>query len=265
MRVVVIPTDFSENAYNALACAIQYFEHEETKFILVHGCEIQEEVDQKNVEELFDHLLERVEYLTYNPLHTFEKKVFNAHLILPLKELITIENVDLIVMGTQGKMADRKMSFGGNTLQVIKQVTCPVLAIPLELDFKSPSTILFPTELQAPFVDRELEMLSTIARNNASQVKLLHIATASQLSDQQQDLKNDFLSRFRESEIIYHHQDHIDATTVINNMIATDDVDLLVLTNSKHSFLESYLRVAAIDSLGLHLKIPFLILQNCSR
>ncbi|GAK75511.1 hypothetical protein JCM19296_1103 [Nonlabens ulvanivorans] len=52
---------------------------------------------------------------------------------------------------------------------------------------------------------------------------------------------------------------------MINNFISKHEIDLLVLVNSKHSFLESFLKTPTIDALGLNLKIPFLILQNLSR
>jgi nucleotide-binding universal stress UspA family protein len=265
MKVIIIPTDFSENAFNALTCAIQYFYNEETRFIIVHTYESDKTDPQEHFEEQLDFLLERVEYLTYNPRHHFETRVISGDLITQLHDLVDDENADIIVMGTQGKTADRKISFGSNTLQVIKEVSCPVLAIPPELEFKSPDHILFPSELQVPFNARELDLLHSIAYSHNSKMHLLHFAKFDTLSHRQQEFKESWESRFRESEIKYTRHDEGEPTAVINNFISQNDIDLLVIVNSKHSFLESFLRVPAIDSLGLHLKIPFLLLQNLPR
>jgi nucleotide-binding universal stress UspA family protein len=265
MRVIIIPTDFSENAFNALTCAIQYFNNEEATFFIVHTCETKENHQSKEFEEQLDHLLERVEYLTFNPLHHFDTQVIYGNLMTQLDNLVDVQNADLVVMGTQGRTADRKMSFGSNTLKVIKKVKCPVLAIPLELEFKSPDRILFPSELLIPFKNRELDLLSSIAYNHGSVLNLLHIAKFDTLSQRQQEMKALWESRFRESEIKYKRQDLGVPTTVINNFITQNDIDLLVLVNSKHSFLESFIQLPTIDSLSLNLKIPFLILQNLPR
>lgn len=265
MRVVVIPTDFSENAFNALTCAIQYFNNEETRFIITHIFSIPEENEKQKFDGKLDFLLERVEYLTYNPHHKFETRVLQGVFITRLNQLVDTENADLIVMGTKGKTADRKMSFGSNTLQVIRSVKCPVLAIPLDLEYKSPDHILFPSGLQVPFKDRELDLVNSIAFNHCSVVHLLHIAKFDALSQRQQEVKALWESRFRESEIKYNRHDLGEATTVVNNFITQNHIDLLVMVNSKHSFLESFLRTPTIDALGLNLKIPFLVLQNLPR
>ncbi|GAK94703.1 UspA protein [Nonlabens ulvanivorans] len=94
---------------------------------------------------------------------------------------------------------------------------------------------------------------------------LLYIAQFDKLSQRQIEVKEFWESRFRESETKYTRHDLGDGTTVINNFINKNDIDLLVLVNSKHSFLESFLKTTTIDALGLNLKIPFLILQNLAR
>lgn len=265
MRTVIIPTDFSENAFNALTCAIQYFNNEDARFVIVHTYE-KDEVDMKaEFEEKLDHLLERIEFLTYNAHHSFETGVIAGAFINALDDLVDQENADLIVMGTKGKTQNRSLTFGSNTLRMIKRVKCPVLAIPLEMEFKSPDHILYPSQFLTPINDRELELLSVIVYNHVSQLHFLHIAKFDGLSKRQLEHKEFFESRFRESEIIYKRHDLGDYTVIVNNYVTQQQIDLLVLVNSKHSFLESFLQLPMIDSLGLNLKIPFLILQNLPR
>lgn len=265
MRVLLIPTDFSENAFNALKCAIQYFNNEDARFIIVHTYENDEKNEKLEFEEQLDHLLERVEFLTYNEHHEFETRAINGHFISELGNVVDQENADLIVMGTKGKTQERSLTFGSHTLQVIKNVNCPLLAIPLELEFKSPDHILFPSQFLVPFSDRELELISRLAYNHVSQLHLLHIAKFDTLSQRQLEHKKLLEFRFRESEIIHKRHDVGDHTVIINNYVTQEHIELLVLVNSKHSFLESYLQLPMIDSLGLNLKIPFLILQNLPR
>ncbi|WP_292891140.1 universal stress protein [Nonlabens sp.] len=265
MRVIIIPTDFSENAFNALTCALQYFINVEATFIIVHTYEERERHLLQEFDSQLDHLLERVDYLTDNPLHHFKTKVICGTFITQINDLVDAQNADLIVMGTKGKTADRTLSFGSNTLEVKKSVTCPVLAIPLELEFKSPDHILFPSELLIPFENRELDLVSDIAHHHGSEITLLHLAKSDTLSLRQLKIKALLESRFRESKITYQRHDPGVPATIFHNFIIQNNSDLLVLVNSKHSFLESLLQLPTVDFLSMHLKIPFLTLQNLPR
>ena len=52
------------------------------------------------------------------------------------------KNVDL-VMGTRGETENKDITFGSNTLQVIKYVNCPVLAVPSVYGKTTPQNLLF--------------------------------------------------------------------------------------------------------------------------
>ena len=56
---------------------------------------------------------------------------------------------------------------------------------------------------------------------------------------------------------------HINNT--IFDYIEDNGIDMLVMVNNKHSFLENLLFQSPIDELSLNLNIPFLALQNMRR
>jgi nucleotide-binding universal stress UspA family protein len=281
MRVIIVPTDFSENAFNALQCALQYFKYEKSKFIIVHtyADEVYEnrdvisrkvleefkEVKRKESEIQLQKLLQRVLKIEPNPKHTFITQSIFGTLLDEINSLVNTENADLVVMGTQGKTADRKLTYGSNTLQVIKYVKCPVLGIPLEYTYERPERILFPSALMIPFKPRELKLISCLARSYRSQVHLLYISDFDRLSLRQEDVKAAWEYRFRESEVIYSRRDEGDTAAILNSYIAENKINILVLVNSKHTYMETLLHTSTIDKVGLNTKIPFLVLQNLPR
>jgi nucleotide-binding universal stress UspA family protein len=268
MKQIIVPTDFSDNAFNALTCAIQYFTQEEVRFTIIHTFEKLQEYQPQKFNGKLDLLLEKVSHLDRTN-HVFETCVLEGNFLTRLNEIVESENADLVVMGTQGRTADRTLSFGSNTLDVIKHVACPVLAIPPDMDFKTPERILLPSRLQVPFKERELDLLNDIATQHHSQIQLLHLAAQDNITKEEQEVRSLLESRFRESIIAYHHhnpqQSHIVVYNYINNFITKNQIDLLVIVNSRNSFLESFLQRPTIESLGLNLNIPFLIFQNTPR
>lgn len=281
MRTIIVPTDFSENAFNALKCALAYFKYETSKFIIMHTyadevyenkavinrnlLEEYKELKRKESELELDMILERVIDYAPNPHHTFHTKAIFGTLLDEVNDLVISENADLVVMGTQGKTANRKLTYGSNTLQVIKYVQCPVLGIPLDYVYHRPAQILFLSELMLPFKGRELKLISCMAKSYRSKMHLLYVSNFDKLSLRQEDIKASWEYRFRESELQYTRQDEGDLAQIINGYITQNDINMVVLVNSKHTYMETLLDTSTIDKVGLNTKIPFLILQNLPR
>ncbi|MFT6600992.1 MAG: nucleotide-binding universal stress UspA family protein [Dokdonia donghaensis] len=281
MRVIIVPTDFSENAFNALTCAMEYFKYERSKFILLHtyADEVYEnkavisrgildeykQIKRKESEVKLTNTLQNARQVSPNPKHTFETLALFGTLLDEVNTLVNKENADLVVMGTQGKTADRNITYGSNTLQVIRYVKCPVLGIPLDYKCQRPDRILFPSALMIPYKNRELKLVSCLARSFRSTVDLLYISNYDRLSLRQEDVKTLWEYRFRESVINYTRKDEGNVASIINEYIKDHGVNLLVMVNSKHTYMETLLHTSAIDTVGLNTKIPFLILQNLPR
>ena len=281
MRVIIVPTDFSDNAFNALSCAQQYFKYEKCKIIIVHtyadevyeneavvSRDILEEyktIKHKETEKSLAIVLEQAMALDPNPHHELETAAIFGTLVDEVNRLVNSENADVVVMGSQGKTANRTITYGSNTLQVIKYVKCPVLGIPLGYNYERPERILFPSELMIPYKNRELKLISCMAKSFRSELQLLYISNFDRLSLRQEDVKSGWEYRFRESEQTYARHDEGDIAQIINNTISSNLINMVVLVNSKHTYMETLLHTSAIDNVGLNTKIPFLILQNLSR
>lgn len=281
MRIIIVPTDFSENAFNALSCAVEYFKYEITKFILIHAyadevydntaIQTKENLKQnkqekrKMYEQKLMDLKDRITEFSPNPSHEICTIAKFGTLLNEINRIVIKENADLVLMGTQGMTADPKRNYGSNTLLVIRYVNCPVLGIPSKYKFSRPERILFPSELSLGYQCRELKMISCLANSYRSKLHLLYISDVDQLSLRQVDVKEYWEYRFREREQTYFHQKSGCIPETINGFIHDHDIDLVVMVNSTHTYLENLIHTSTIDSVGLNTAIPFLILQNLPR
>jgi nucleotide-binding universal stress UspA family protein len=281
MRKVLIPTDFSENALNAIKYAMELFKYDRTDFYIMHAYgddlysnnsgQDRDSVDEardkalKNSNEELKVIIENMKSISSNPRHNyFPVSVFGA-LVDEANEIAELENVDVIVMGTKGKSDDRNLTFGSNTLQVIKYVKCPVLAVPQGYTDIQPTNILFATDYMLPYQRRELKLMSTIAQNFAAKLKVLHISKFDELSFRQQDNKAFLEYCMEQIKPDYLQLAGSNITEVINGAVDNYNIDLLVMMNSRHSFLEDFLYTSKVEKIGLEIKIPFLVLQNLPR
>src|SRR5690606_2937541 len=93
MKKIILPTDFSENAYNAIAYALELFKNEECTFFLLntytpilYDSEYMYYTPTLSIDEVYktnsikglDRLVNRINKEFNNPKHTFKKiSVFN--------------------------------------------------------------------------------------------------------------------------------------------------------------------------------------------
>ncbi|MEW7279790.1 universal stress protein [Aquimarina sp. 2201CG1-2-11] len=282
MRRILIPTDFSENAMNAIRYAVELFKYEQSVFYIIHTYaddvynhltlvsrdnfeEIKQSTKQNSDKELLT--TQKIIYdISPNPRHEYKVQSIFGNLVDEANDIVDKENIDIIIMGTQGKQNDKQLTFGSNTLQVIKYVKCPVLAIPNECSYQAPKNILLPTDFILPYKRRELKLLCTLAKSFRSKINFLYVSDFAKLSIRQEDHKI-FLKECLPDIALQFHRvaNDTNLTRVINEFIRTQHIDFLVMINSRYSYLETVLYQSTIDKIGLHIKVPFLVMQNLQR
>lgn len=281
MRKIIIPSDFSENAFNALKFAAELFKYERSDFFILHayadevynteGLLTQEFLDEfkettrNNSEEELQKIKTQITELFPNPRHRFHTIASFGMLIDEVNDLVDRENADIIITSTRGKTNDRKMTFGSNTLQIIKYVQCPVLSIPGQYEYNDPKKILFPTNYMLPYQKRELKLAGDLARAFCSEVHMLYISNFPLDSFRQKDNQLAIKEQFYDVKQEFHQVEEQEKTRAILKAIEDFDIDLLILVNSRHSYLENILYQSTLDKIGLHPKVPFLVLQNFHR
>lgn len=281
MRKVIVPTDFSSNAFNALKYASQIFKYTRCDFFILHAY-ADEVYQQDRVEKrsMLDELKEMAfresekelslikkdiyEY-SPNPKHKFKSISAFGTLTDEINDLVNSENADIVVMGTRGETNDRTITFGSNTIQVLKYVQCPVLAIPENYKYHPPRELLFPSDYLVPYKRRELKLLCELTGSFKSTIHMLYIDGNKKLSLRQEDNMRFLKECLYKANLRFETTTGKNKTIAITKYIVHKEIDLLVMVNSRHSHLEQMLHQSTIEKIGLHIKIPFLVLQNLSR
>lgn len=281
MRKIVIPTDYSSSAYNALQFAVHLFKYEKCKFHLLHAFadevytnvevltptqlkEVKSDLQAKHENKLED-LLMKIKEFSPNPLHDFQFTAVFGLLVDEINEVVNQENVDLVIMGTRGKTNNNQLSFGSNTLQVIKYIQSPVLIIPVDYTFQEISNILFPSNFMIPYQSRELKLLAGIGKSSKADIHMLYISNFPLDSLRQKENKEFISDQLREVTIQYQRVEEQERIATIMEQIDQLNIDLLVMVNSRYTYLENIIYESTVDKISLQPKIPFLVLQNYNR
>ncbi|MGF1557836.1 MAG: universal stress protein [Flavobacteriaceae bacterium] len=278
MKRILLPTDFSDNAYNAVRYALKLFKEQECTFYLLHtytpaiyqadyilhspGQIGLGDIYQESSITQLDALKTKIEREFNNPKHTFLiHSAFNL-LVDELLETVTNENADMIIMGTQGATGAKEIIIGSHTVHVIKKATCPIIAVPSNFDYETPKEILFPTDYEIDYSEAQLHQLLDIAKNHISRIAVMHVSTGYELTEVQQRNKAKLDKMLSKIAHLFHELPDQTVIDGINSFQMEKRMNLLVMIQNKHTFLERLFIEPVIKKLGFHVNIPFMVIPH---
>ncbi|WP_458626113.1 universal stress protein [Winogradskyella sp. PC D3.3] len=277
MKHILLPTDFSDNSWNAIKYAIQLYKDESCVFHLFNAytpviynveyvlgypaqfglADAIRETSQTNLKNIITQISEE---FPDNPNHKFETLSRFNTLIEGIKEFIENQNVDLIVMGTKGATGAKEVLFGSNTVHVFKNIKCPILAIPSNFEYENPHEVLFPTDLEVDYNATQLHLLREIAVTHNSRINALHVLTNNEYTAEQNKNKLALETFFKDASFLFHEYNMMNVTEAISEFQIKSKINLLVMINNKHSFFENLFFQSKLNQIGFHLKVPFLVI-----
>ncbi|QHI35646.1 hypothetical protein IMCC3317_09920 [Kordia antarctica] len=281
MRKILIPTDFSANAMNALKYALELFKYDKSEFFIMHayqdeihanttllkkeGLDKITKIISEKSQLALDAILKKLREISPNPRHRYAVISANNLLVAEADKIVEKESIDIIVMGTRGHTNDTELAFGSNTLKVLTYVQSPVLAIPENYTYKEPKHILFPTNYMIPYKRRELKLVCEMASKHCTEITLLYISKSGKLSVRQEDNQTFLKGELQKVNSNFHTVNDANINNAIYTYIKKNAIDMLIMVNTERSFLENMLLQSTIQQMSLYIDIPFLTLQNVER
>lgn len=275
MKRIVLPTDFSENADNAINYALQLFKDTECIFYVLHtytpaiyraeyvlhspGQMGLGDIYQTSSMTKLEKVTKRLKKQYKNKKHTFvEHTTFNM-LVDEIEEVVEKEHIDLVIMGTQGATGAKEIFLGTHTMHVIKKAKCPVIAIPPNFEYEAPKEILFPTDFEVNYEERHLKPLLDIAKDHTSRIHIMHIRSGYDLSEAVQKNRDKLTGLMDHTTHLVHEMPDQVVVSAINSFQLKNKVNLLVMIQNKHMFLENLFLKSVIKQIGFHANVPFMV------
>ena len=280
MKNILIPTDFSKNAWNAISYALHFFKNEKCKFYFLNtytpvfyradyalGGAMYSAIPDVGVDISLAQLgktLKDVQERFPNKNHEFDVvSAFNT-LTDEINKLSKKKNIDLIVMGTQGATGAKQLFLGSNTVFVIRKAKVPVLAIPENYTFRVPKKILFPSDFLTLYKKNEVYNIIEMAKMYGAEITLFHVWEVQDMTDIQEKNKSSLLKDLKNTSFEQIQVKGKKLPEAVLDYIDENDIDLLVMMNRNHSFFERVLIRQNVDQIGFHVQIPFLVVRDTS-
>ncbi|MBQ20737.1 MAG: hypothetical protein CMD31_08275 [Flavobacteriales bacterium] len=278
MMTILLPTDFSNNAKNAIFYALELYKNQEVNFILMNAFhpthddmansitggslnDLLSQVSEKQLQELIAEIKSKKQL--NNKKHSFSFKSVYGSLVEIIDTFVDKHPIDLIVMGAKGMSAVEKIVFGSNTYAVIKEVDCPALVIPDKVSYSSPSTISIATDFKEIKKKNIFATLQPLVKDFKPEITLFNVTEEMKSigADEKQmaqsitnilDVEDIKTSYFKHEDVIYGTKEYV----------KQHNTSLMVLVNKKRNFFEDLFHISFTKQISFHAEIPLLILHD---
>ncbi|MGX1928661.1 universal stress protein [Flagellimonas sp. 2504JD4-2] len=281
MQKILIPTDFSENAWNAIDYAMQLFRKRSCTFYLLNtytpvipssrfmakmidGVRVVDAV-RNSSEEGLKKTVDRVKRKYRNSNHKF-KTISSFNLLTDeVTDIVDSEGIQLIVTGTKGASGIEEVFMGSNTVRIIKSTKkCPVLAIPQHFRFVKPTEIAFATDFNRFYTSSELNPLLELAHMFQATIRIVHVQYGIKALSELQQFNLNMLRRYLDgTEHYVHTVSELHSVSQTLEIFSQElDIHLLALLNYQHSYLEKMTREPVVKRTAFHTQIPLLVIPE---
>mgnify|MGYP003677796878 CR=1 FL=1 len=277
MKRVLIPTDFSENALNALNYAKALFKNSPCTFYLLNAFHmnpallVSEEYNteltdayKKESEKGMVELLYQTESKNKNHEHHFKSISKSSSIVHAVNGIAALENIDYIIMGTKGAKNALEVFLGSNAVKIIKGVDdCPVIVVPKDYNIKIPKQIVFSTNFNHEFDENELKPLLVLAKLWKAKLKIVQVMEEDLLDDWQKVNKERIKHHFAGLDHFFHKINFATSETdAIRDFVEQTQSDMISLVNHKHNFLRRFTEENVVKKVSFDSPVPVLILPE---
>ncbi len=265
MRRIVVPTDFSKNADNALNYAIEFANLFEAEIHLVHTYHVSNRADM--FISINDIIREDAEKVINNLAKETQRRLDKqdgvfTHIVsdYPAEGIAYIakkNNADMIIMGTKGAGALKGAIWGSVASRLITITKVPVIAIPENYThFKLEHIVLAVDNLK--FDNKNIMSLILNISNRAmakittfKMVNSLEPAHAQQFSDSILELSNE-----------YFISQNNDLKKSLIGYVATHSTDLVCMIRKERGFFIDLMHNSATKKIIFDCPVPLMIFNE---
>lgn len=273
MKTILVPTDFSESAFNAALYAMDLAKSLQAKIHLLNIYHIPNPLKTLPVEIIItpDELKSDTESeLKKTAALLQEIKPGSAEITLASRnghsgeEIIAYAkfvHADLVIMGMRGAGIVKEKLIGSVATSVINHCPVPVLVVPGEASYHKVNNVIFASDGEDIHEQSHLNLLLEVIRTHDSRLNIVTI-----LPKHGHDSRESIAERLDRSFMNVHHAYHFPQTNDISkgilDFVQSHHGDWLVMIPRKHTFLQTLFSESHTRQMAFHTHIPLLTLHD---
>jgi nucleotide-binding universal stress UspA family protein len=280
MKRILVPTDFSDCANNAVEFAVQSAKLLSLEVLLVHSFEVtgntytdymgvNREFNQTLLHEAKNEFARVKSVIKETEGITVESFVSTASLKETIEHVAKESDTDFIVMGTSGASGLKEKLWGSKTAGIIAKSDVPVMAIPVSYKWKNPEKILLITN----HFEKEPVLLKFLFKLANSYKAAIHIAVFTDADDDEvvtliehtrkiAEYESELKVKYESQPIVVNHIYGKHFEPALQDYIEKNGIDMLAMVAYKRKFPDNLFHPSLTKKMAYHTRIPLLAIPS---
>lgn len=275
MKTILVPTDFSDPANNALDYAAQLAHTLKARLLLMHvfwtpvyefDSRQETQAKEKDFREYAQQQLAQTEKRILSNYPELQLEIVIRNGLSTPDEIVRIAHIHrafLLVMGTKGASRLEEILIGSNTLDVIEKAECPVLAIPENARWQGIQHIVAAVDHHDSDITALYE-LTELAERYHAQITVLH-QTDEEHAIAEQTILRQLTQQVRKQtaypNIKYTLLEGDNLVEALDEYIDQHSTDILAMSTRKQSVFSRVFGKSYTKKMMQHTRIPLLAFQ----
>jgi nucleotide-binding universal stress UspA family protein len=273
MKTIIVPTDFSKCAQNALVYALDLALASDARVVLLHVVFPNYNPESNAYEGLWidDYIAQREKALKDIAHKVSRKPAWKTVRLdttvtvgFPVPEVVRCAeeiHADMIIMGTTGATGLRGIFLGSTSNGVISRTRIPICTVPTKARFQKDANVVFATDFRMRVDHHSLEVLQSALLAQNGFLKIMHVldkpgvqpdkSREATLSQKLDGMPHDF-----------HYLHHADVAQAVSNFLDATDASMLITISHDHSLLHRLFYESVTRKLAHRARVPMLVLHD---
>lgn len=275
MKTIIVPTDFSPAAINAMNYAADMAQQVEAGIILLNVYQIPVAVTdtplalisvdelREAAEQQLDNAKKGLEHISYGKLK-IETLAVLGDAMEEIQALCEKSQPFAVIMGTTGHSALERTLFGSTTLKVIRHLTWPVISVPIGKEYgQGIRKVGLACDFKQVVETTPVPAIRTFIQQFAADLHVLNVDHNNQQSNPEKMEQSLLLRTALEAlKPQYHFIRHKDIEDGINEFAETNNLDMIITIPKKHKLLDGLFRKSSTKQLVFESHVPVMCVHE---
>jgi nucleotide-binding universal stress UspA family protein len=275
MKTIIVPTDFSPIATNAMNFAADMAMSINASVLLLHVYQVPVSVSEvpvvlmsaddlkKSSDEKLEEVKQSLSHTTSGKLKIYTESRL-GDIVDELEELCKHIQPFAVVMGTKGATGLERILFGSTALTAIRHLKWPVIVVPPGKEFgKGIKKIGFACDFKQVVETTPVQFIKQMVKEFNAELHVLNVDFENKQfrpeTPEQSLLLHTMLEDVNPN---YHFITQIDIEDGLNEFAETNNLDLLIAIPKKHKLLDSLFNKSSTKQLVVQSHIPVMCVHE---
>ena len=255
LRNILICTDFSKDATNALVYAINLAEQINAHLYILHIKSGETPMEDDQVEDKFEQI--KHDYLFRRTLR-ISYLIKEGEIREEIKMAAREKHIDLVVLGMKGASGRHESEFGSITAHLIDDPTCSILSVPGDCRILTVKQVAVANDNLTPPDKTELYVLSYLSEAFSPKIHIFNVKKQAVQVEAVASSQDVFDEIFKYNLHTYYDIDKPNVIGSIRDFIQENSIDLLAVFHRISAQRDPFKRSVS-KQLAFSLKLPLLI------